>query len=353
MSFQFANYATGRLAAILDAAESTVTIQSGGALFPVASGSNVFQAVLEDVDGNIEVVTVTNHALDADVFTVARAQEDTIALTFAAGSVFELRLTRDILRNFLQRSGGTLTGDIDADGNDILNVGLVAPVIQGGILQGVTIRDADNDPATEIFIPIGGQPTIGGNVILTTANLDDITNIGGIAVADIVQQTRQVNTAANSGLAGGGDLSANRNLVLAPNNLVSLSDTPAYNDQFAVYDDSDTAPKKVAAETAYGIAVRTLTANHILERSDAALLMEFDAVADLTLTVPPNSSVAFPVGVMIPVRRRGTGNVTFVAGSGVTIEAPGAFSKISTRYGMAMLIKRGTNLWALEGRLGT
>jgi hypothetical protein len=353
MSFQFANYATGRLAVELDGAESTVTIQSGGSLFPVASGGNVFQAVLEDVSGNIEIVTVTNHALNSNVFTVARAQEDTVALTFPSGSVFELRLTREVLRNLLQLTGGTMLGPLDLDGNNLLNAVFVAPDIDGGILRGVILRDANDDPATEIFIPTGGPPTVGGSPIVTNASLNTVTSVGGVTIANIVQTSRAINTAVNSGLDGGGTLVSNRSLSLSAGNLIAKSSTPAYNDQFVIYDDTNESTRKVAAETAYGIGVRVLTANHTLQRSDAALLMEFDAVANLTLTVPPNSSVAFPIGVMIPVRRRGTGTVTFAPGSGVTIEAPSAFTRIAARYGMALLIKRGTNLWALEGRLGS
>jgi hypothetical protein len=365
MGYLFANYATARLAVELDGAENTVTIVSGGSLFPVASASNIFQAVLEDVDGNIEVVTVTNHALDANVFTVSRAQEDTFAQTFPAGSVFELRLTRDILLNFLQRTGGTMLGPIDMNGQELSNAIFVAPNISGGVLTGVTIRDSGNDPTTEITIPLGGNPQIGGSDIVTEASLGDVTNIGGIAIADIITTadlviadlvtvTRQIDTAVNSGLAGGGDLSADLTLELDLTNLLPMSEVPAHDDQFTVYDTSDTAGKKVAAETVYGVRVRDplLVANHTLQRVDATLLLEFDSPTDLVLTIPPNSEVPFVVGTVIPVRRRGAGALTVAPGSGVTIESPNNHTKVATRYGIILLIKRDTNIWALEGRLG-
>ena len=365
MGYLFANYATARLAVELDGAENTATIVSGGSLFPVASGVNIFQAVLEDVDGNIEVVTVTSHALDANVFTISRAQEDTFAQTFPIGSVFELRLTRDILRNFLQRTGGTMLGPIDMNGQELSNAIFVAPNITGGVLTGVTIRDSGNDPTTEITIPLGGNPQIGGSDIVTEANLGGVTSIGGIAIADIITTadlviadlvtvTRQVGTAVNSGLAGGGALSANLALELDLANLLPLSEVPAHDDQFTVYDASDTAGKKVAAETVYGVRVRDplLVANHTLQRVDATLMLEFDSPNPLTLTIPPNSEVPFVIGTMIPVRRRGAGAVTVAAGSGVTIQTPSNLFSIGARYGMIVLIKRDTNIWALEGRLG-
>lgn len=43
-----------------------------------------------------------------------------------------------------------------------------------------------------------------------------------------------------------------------------------------------------------------------------------------TLTIPPNSSVAFPIGTKIPCFRTGAGLPTFAAGAGVTIRLPTA-----------------------------
>jgi hypothetical protein len=71
-----------------------------------------------------------------------------------------------------------------------------------------------------------------------------------------------------------------------------------------------------------------------------------------TYTIPPNSSVAFPVGTQINVIQIGSGQVTFAIGSGVTIVSTGATAaapKLRAQYSSATLIKRDTDLWYVVG----
>ena len=69
------------------------------------------------------------------------------------------------------------------------------------------------------------------------------------------------------------------------------------------------------------------------------------------LTVPPNGSVAFPIGTQIIITQLGAGQTTIVAGSGVTILSSGGKLKIADQYSGATLIKRNTNEWVLFGNL--
>ncbi|MDZ7785794.1 MAG: hypothetical protein U5L95_01585 [Candidatus Saccharibacteria bacterium] len=67
-----------------------------------------------------------------------------------------------------------------------------------------------------------------------------------------------------------------------------------------------------------------------------------------TQTVPPNSSVAYPVGSNLYVRKTGTANVAIAAGSGVTIRDPNALGlTISTQYETRRLMKRATDEWVM------
>ena len=92
MAQKFANVARGLLASGINAAQTTIEITEGGALFPVADGTDWFKAVLQDADG-IEIVEVTGHTPASNTFTVIRGREGTTARTFAIGSVFGQRVT--------------------------------------------------------------------------------------------------------------------------------------------------------------------------------------------------------------------------------------------------------------------
>ena len=63
-----------------------------------------------------------------------------------------------------------------------------------------------------------------------------------------------------------------------------------------------------------------------------------------TLTIPPNASVAFDVGVRVQVIQLGAGAVTLTAGAGVTISSL-ATSLEMAQYQVATLIKTATNVW--------
>jgi hypothetical protein len=69
-----------------------------------------------------------------------------------------------------------------------------------------------------------------------------------------------------------------------------------------------------------------------------------------TLTVPPNVSVALPVGTTILVASIGAGQTTVAAGAGVTVNGtPGL--KIRTRYSAATLVQLSANNWIIIGDL--
>jgi hypothetical protein len=92
MTQKFANAARAYLASSISDSATTVTIDGGGSLFPAITSPEFSRAVLQDANG-IEVVLITAHTAGSDSFTVTRAQEGTTARSFAANSVFGLRMT--------------------------------------------------------------------------------------------------------------------------------------------------------------------------------------------------------------------------------------------------------------------
>lgn len=96
--------------------------------------------------------------------------------------------------------------------------------------------------------------------------------------------------------------------------------------------------------------INVQTGDYTLVLADAWKLVTIDKATANTLTVPPNSSVAFPIGTRIDVGQDGAGQMTVAAGSGVTIRTSETL-KIRKQWGKATLIKRDTNTWDLEGNL--
>ena len=75
-----------------------------------------------------------------------------------------------------------------------------------------------------------------------------------------------------------------------------------------------------------------------------------NATTAVNVTVPPDSTYSYPVGASVTFQQTGTALVTFVAGSGVTIQAtPGL--KLRAQYSAATLLKVAANTWALYGDL--
>ncbi len=70
-----------------------------------------------------------------------------------------------------------------------------------------------------------------------------------------------------------------------------------------------------------------------------------------TLTIPPNSSVAFAIGTQIIFSQEGTGTITFTAGAGVTIKSAGSLVAFNGQYAGATLLKVAINTWKLFGNL--
>lgn len=84
--------------------------------------------------------------------------------------------------------------------------------------------------------------------------------------------------------------------------------------------------------------------------SEKDTMIEFNSSSDLTITIPPASSVNYPNGTTIDIMNVGTGLVTVVAGSGVTVNAtPGL--KLRTTWSSATLLKRDSNNWVVYGDL--
>lgn len=90
--------------------------------------------------------------------------------------------------------------------------------------------------------------------------------------------------------------------------------------------------------------------SYTLDLDDAGTLVQRDVASSNTVTVPPNSAVAFPVGTFVWVWQRGAGATTIAAGSGVTIRCRLSLTSAG-QYAMLYLRKRAADVWVLSGDL--
>lgn len=95
----------------------------------------------------------------------------------------------------------------------------------------------------------------------------------------------------------------------------------------------------------------TKAASATLALTDANKVITMTGASSQTLTIPPNSSVAFPIGTQITVIMNGAGAVVFAPGSGVTLTSKDTKRTIDGQYASASLIKTATDSWSLIGAL--
>jgi hypothetical protein len=105
--------------------------------------------------------------------------------------------------------------------------------------------------------------------------------------------------------------------------------------------------KNNLGETA-GLNAQTGT-TYTLVLSDKGKLVENTNASAVTTTVPPNSSVAFPINSIVYLAQGGAGQLTVAAGSGVTLKP--STVKTRTQDSIIALVKTATNTWRAMGDL--
>jgi hypothetical protein len=134
---------------------------------------------------------------------------------------------------------------------------------------------------------------------------------------------------------------------------INFPDSPTVNDEFVVGGRTWKWTGVFWEFSGVGstLLISEKTASYTLVLSDKDKLIEMNSSSANTLTVPLNSSEAFPIGSQINILQTNTGQTTIApVDSGVTINGtPGL--KLRARWSSATLIKRAENVWVLAGDL--
>jgi uncharacterized membrane protein len=101
------------------------------------------------------------------------------------------------------------------------------------------------------------------------------------------------------------------------------------------------------APLAYCINAQTGT-SYTLALTDTQNMVEVSNTSAITVTVPANTSVAFPIGSSITILQTNSGQITVSPAAGVTLNyTPG--NKFRAQWSSATLMKRATDTWVLFG----
>lgn len=263
---------------------------------------------------------------------------------------------------------------------------LAAVLASGNSAGGVPITSLGapsgaNDAATKAYVDAQDAATSNLNSVLTAGNdggAHKIANIGAPTVSTDAATKAYVDALTRTLsqiLAAGADAGAFRITNLGAPTVSTDAATKAYVDS--------KSPGSLATVLAVGLDaaglvmtnlgtpvnpsdaatkayVDVLTPNsqssaaYTLALTDVGKLVIMTNAAANTLTIPPNSSVAFPLWTEIHLRQGTTaGTLTVVAGGGVTIVPdPGSSTNALTGpSARATLLKIGTDTWALNGQV--
>jgi hypothetical protein len=144
------------------------------------------------------------------------------------------------------------------------------------------------------------------------------------------------------------DLTASRALVSDGSGKVAVSSVTSTELGY-VSGVTSAVQTQVDSKTTKLITTNRQTASYTLVLSDADKLVEMNVGSANNLTIPLNSSVAFPTGTQILLAQYGAGQTTVVATSGVTVRSNGGKLKLNVQYSGATLIKIAENEWYLFG----
>jgi phage baseplate assembly protein gpV len=72
----------------------------------------------------------------------------------------------------------------------------------------------------------------------------------------------------------------------------------------------------------------------------------------MTITLPQDSAVAFPIGSHIIFERNGAGTLTFAAGTGATVRSKGGTLTCADQYTTIAAVKQAANTWTIFGNIG-
>jgi hypothetical protein len=200
--------------------------------------------------------------------------------------------------------------------------------------------DSDNNPVGELangdfcFVTGGSTNAAKGFIVSTTGTIT-------IGTTGITYSQFNASEAVTAGTN-----------ITKTGATIAVADAPTFSGAITassgvVFSDGTQTKEGVISRTPIVQKTASYTLSALTERDS---LVEISSASGVTLTVPTNATVAYPVGTSIDILQTGAGQITVAGASGVTVNAtPGL--KLRTQWSGATLFKRATDTWVLYGDL--
>jgi hypothetical protein len=99
----------------------------------------------------------------------------------------------------------------------------------------------------------------------------------------------------------------------------------------------------------YYTVTQSTGTSYTLALSDSGKVIPFNLTATGTVTIPLNSSVAFPTGSVVNIIQAGTGPVLVTGASGVAIRSENNKYRLKAQYSLGGVVKIATDEWVVFG----